>query len=198
MVFAEELAERSVMARPVQELAELLRSRHFNAMQNGHTWFSLDLEEDGLMHADEATKLQEAFEEVVRSEGFVFDLDSKSPFAYTFRLEPPKGPIWPGPVKVLLAAMKAKCQQQASNGHTWCCFDLAEDGLLHKVEAAKLKDSFARAARSEGLGVRARSALCSDQPCFEIRWGAKAKRSTQEDTLLEPPRKLRRADAGGA
>eukprot|EP00440_Ansanella_granifera_P063977 gb/GFBE01069361.1/.p1 GENE.gb/GFBE01069361.1/~~gb/GFBE01069361.1/.p1 ORF type:complete len:195 (+),score=49.30 gb/GFBE01069361.1/:1-585(+) len=194
-MFAEELAQRAAASRPVQELVKQLHSKHFAAQQNGHSWFSMNLEKDCGLHVAEANKMKECFEEVARHDGFVFDVPSgESPFLYTFRLEPTKGPTWPGSVKALLITMKAKCKQAASNGHASCSFDLVEDGLLHEVEASKIKDSFTRAARAEGLNVKSWSGLVAEKPCFEIRWGAKVKRNA-EDGSLDRPRKAFRAGA---
>jgi len=177
--------QNTLNAQPVHLLLKTVQDKHDVALQHGHTWFSFDLASDGRIHVEEAAKLQESFEAAVECAGFVWQGPSGDgpPFTYTFPLAPPKGPTWPGPVRQLMVSMKAKCKREAQNGRWWCRFDLVDDGLLHEIEAAKLKEAFERAARSEGVKVQAWSGLFADKPCYELRWGSgKRKIAGAEDS----------------
>eukprot|EP00930_Biecheleria_cincta_P086757 TRINITY_DN76008_c0_g1_i1.p1 TRINITY_DN76008_c0_g1~~TRINITY_DN76008_c0_g1_i1.p1 ORF type:complete len:200 (+),score=50.78 TRINITY_DN76008_c0_g1_i1:89-688(+) len=199
-MLADELAQSSLLAGPVQELVKLLRSKRADAIQHGHAWLLFDLEKDGCLHPKEAVQLKDSFRAALEQQGLAFSTeDHNATVAFWVQLDLPRGPTWPGPVQELLTSMQIKCKQHAENGHSSCRFDLVDDGHLHEVEALKLKDSFERAARSKGVSVQSWSSLYKANPCYEIRWAVNAKqvrkREAVKESMLERPNKSCRGGA---
>jgi hypothetical protein len=158
----------------VQQQLALLKEKCESEAKSGHAWCYYDLEVDGMLHPVEASKIQEMFAHVASLEG----LSVGGPVAGTqvcYRLDwgaecKKRGPeqdrlgclprmfltqlaletIDAAPVQVLVDVLKKKVQRACKHGHTWCTFDLAEDGKLHEKEISKMKVPFESAARRCG------------------------------------------------
>lgn len=177
----------------LQQQLALLKEKCQSEAKNGHAWCHYDLEVDGMLHPVEASKIQEMFAHVASLDGlsvggpvagteFSYRVDwgaeckkrglEKDRFGRlsgtTLRTQLALQTVDAPPVHVLVDLLQKKVQTACEHGHTWCTFDIADEGMLHKKEASKIKVPFQSAARRCGLVVESIGDEASG--IFKISW----------------------------